>query len=263
VPGVEQYLAAHKDMIWSVDLVADDWTHIGSKEIARRAVNRLEARGRGILLLHDIHATTAAALPEILQQLKARGFKIVHVVPATPDRPKTFTEPELWAVRRTPEQKIWPSSVPIVGLENPEPVLSAPSTASFGIERFGSVIKVALAQTFDSKVVNDGITAWPTPVVYTVPADTEVLPVPGAQNFRSLRPFRLGAPPERPKVAAKRSARARQREGQQVVSRIFRTFGLAERHPALAHAVMAPLICWSFNNSMFRYLLVDHAVPAM
>jgi hypothetical protein len=27
-----------------------------------------------------------------------------------------------------------------------------------------------------------------------------------------------------------------------VVSRIFRTFGLAERHPALAHAVMAPLI---------------------
>jgi hypothetical protein len=28
----------------------------------------------------------------------------------------------------------------------------------------------------------------------------------------------------------------------QVVSRIFRTFGLAERHPALAHAVMAPLI---------------------
>jgi transposase InsO family protein len=28
-----------------------------------------------------------------------------------------------------------------------------------------------------------------------------------------------------------------------VVSRIFRTFGLAERRPALAHAVMAPLIC--------------------
>ncbi|HEX2477480.1 MAG TPA: MT-A70 family methyltransferase [Lacipirellulaceae bacterium] len=28
-----------------------------------------------------------------------------------------------------------------------------------------------------------------------------------------------------------------------VVSRFFRTFGLAERHPALAHAVMAPSIC--------------------
>ena len=48
-----------------------------------------------------------------------------------------------------------------------------------------------------------------------------------------------------------------------VVSRIFRTFSLAERHPALAHAVMAPLICWSLSSSMLRYLLVDHAVPAM
>src|SRR5215510_4428978 len=49
----------------------------------------------------------------------------------------------------------------------------------------------------------------------------------------------------------------------EVVSRIFRTFSLAERHPALAHAVMAPLICWSLSSSMLRYLFVDHAVPAM
>jgi hypothetical protein len=40
-------------------------------------------------------------------------------------------------------------------------------------------------------------------------------------------------------------------------------FRLAERHPALAHAVMAPLICWSLSSSMLRYLFVDHAVPAM
>src|SRR5262249_19624547 len=26
---------------------------------------------------------------------------------------------------------------------------------------------------------------------------------------------------------------------------------------------MAPLICWSFSSPMFRYRLVDHAVPAM
>jgi hypothetical protein len=40
-------------------------------------------------------------------------------------------------------------------------------------------------------------------------------------------------------------------------------FRLAEWHPALAHAVMAPLICWSLSSSMLRYLFVDHAVPAM
>jgi hypothetical protein len=44
---------------------------------------------------------------------------------------------------------------------------------------------------------------------------------------------------------------------------LLASFGLGERHPALAHAVMASLICWSFCNSMFRYLFVDHAVPAM
>ena len=38
-------------------------------------------------------------------------------------------------------------------------------------------------------------------------------------------------------------------------------FRLAERQPALAYAVMAPLICWSFSNSMFRYLLVDRNRP--
>jgi transposase-like protein len=32
-------------------------------------------------------------------------------------------------------------------------------------------------------------------------------------------------------------------EAWRVVSRLFRTFGLAERRPALAYAVMAPLIC--------------------
>ena len=48
-----------------------------------------------------------------------------------------------------------------------------------------------------------------------------------------------------------------------VVSRIFRTLVWAERRPALAQAVIAPLICWSFSSSMFKYLLIDHAVPAM
>jgi peptidoglycan-N-acetylglucosamine deacetylase len=137
--SVEQYLAAHNYMTWSVDFAADDWTHINAQEIARRAISRIEARGKGILLLHDIQPATALAFPEILKELKARGFKIVHVVPATPDLPKTVTEPGQWAVRHTPEPKIWPRT--LVTGESPEPVLAAPSPASFGIEKFGPVIR--------------------------------------------------------------------------------------------------------------------------
>jgi peptidoglycan-N-acetylglucosamine deacetylase len=197
--SVEQYLAAHNYMTWSVDLVADDWTHINNREVARRAINRLEARGKGILLLHDIQPATALALPEILKELKARGFRIVHVVPATPDRPKTVTEPELWAVRHTaPEQKIWPRTL-VMG-ESPEPLLAAPSLGSFGIETFGPVIKVAMAQTFERQLDAPAATLWPSRVSYAVPADVEALPIPGAHNFKYSRVFRLGSP-EKPRVA--------------------------------------------------------------
>jgi peptidoglycan/xylan/chitin deacetylase (PgdA/CDA1 family) len=207
--SVEQYLASHGVMTWSVDFLADDWTHINAKEIAKRAISRIEARGKGILLLHDIQPATALAFPELLHELKARGFKIVHVVPATADRPKTVSEPEQWVARHPSEQKVWPRTL-VVGLEEPEPVLAAPQPASFGIENFGTpVIKVALAQTFEQPVVRDGgaalppVSLWPDQAVYPVPADTKVLPVPGRQNFRWHRPFRSGGP-EKSRLASKR-----------------------------------------------------------
>jgi peptidoglycan/xylan/chitin deacetylase (PgdA/CDA1 family) len=188
--SVEQYLTAHGYMTWSVDFAADDWTRISSQEVARRAISRLEARGRGILLLHDIQPATALAFPEILREIKARGYKIVHVVSATPDRPKTPTEPEQWAVRRTaPEQKLWPRTL-VVG-DGPEPVLSAPTPASFGIEDLGvKGVKVALAQTFERRAARAGdgraslAPVWPRPVAPTVPAEATELPIPGAHNFR-------------------------------------------------------------------------------
>jgi peptidoglycan-N-acetylglucosamine deacetylase len=205
--SVEQYLAAHNYMTWSVDFAADDWTRISGQEVARRAVSRMEARGKGILLLHDIQPATALAFPEILRELKARGFKIVHVVPATADRPKTVTEPELWAVKRSNEPKIWPRTL-VAEMDSPEPVLSAPSPASFGIERFGPVIKVAMAQTFERQMARDGgappppAAIWPRPVAYSVPVQSDLLPVPGVYNFNYSRPFRFA--PDKPRAAARK-----------------------------------------------------------
>jgi len=86
VPGlahsdtIENELAA-RHLIWfGSDTVADDWHHrISPKKIIALAMSRLEARGKGILLLHDIHRATAVALPGILKELKDRGFHVVHV----------------------------------------------------------------------------------------------------------------------------------------------------------------------------------------
>src|SRR4029079_17387445 len=79
---VEAYLQSRHLMTWSADVVADDWRHISASEVVRRAMARLDEKGKGILLLHDIQPATALALPELLRQLKAKGYRIVHVVPA-------------------------------------------------------------------------------------------------------------------------------------------------------------------------------------
>jgi peptidoglycan/xylan/chitin deacetylase (PgdA/CDA1 family) len=80
---VEGELAARGLIVFSSDTVADDWHHrIGAKRIIAAAIQRLEARGKGMLLLHDIHPATVAALPGLLKELKDKGFHIVQVVPA-------------------------------------------------------------------------------------------------------------------------------------------------------------------------------------
>jgi peptidoglycan-N-acetylglucosamine deacetylase len=102
---IEEELAARSLVAFSADAVADDWhRRIKPADIVRRAISRLQARGKGILLLHDIHPATVAALPELLKKLKEEGFHIVHVVPGAADRIETA------AAARTagPSAPIWP-----------------------------------------------------------------------------------------------------------------------------------------------------------
>jgi hypothetical protein len=105
--GIENYLISRGIQVWSADFPADDWRHVSSDRVYQLAIQRLEAKGKGVLLLHDIQARTVAALPKIIRDLKARGYRIVHVVPATAERPATPTEAVEWLLRRPSE------SVPI------------------------------------------------------------------------------------------------------------------------------------------------------
>src|SRR3954447_25463692 len=63
--AVEDYLASKGIQTWSADFPADDWRHIAPARVYDLAISRLEAKGKGILLLHDIQARTVAALPKI------------------------------------------------------------------------------------------------------------------------------------------------------------------------------------------------------
>ena len=127
VEGVEHYLAAQNIQVWSADEVADDWLRIGPGQVYSRALQRIEANRKGILLLHDTQPKTVEALPYLLRELKRRGYRVVHVVSATPDRPKTATDPDQWVMHAhlSPRPPI-PSET--------GPGLPAANPASFGLE---------------------------------------------------------------------------------------------------------------------------------
>jgi peptidoglycan-N-acetylglucosamine deacetylase len=119
VPGlnrthaIERYAQSHDISVWSSDTLADDWTPIGAEQVLRRALARLEAKGRGILLLHDIQPRTVLMLPRLLTELKRRGFKIVHVVPeGAPRRPQQAPPDFAIALADVP-QLGWPRVLPV------------------------------------------------------------------------------------------------------------------------------------------------------
>jgi peptidoglycan/xylan/chitin deacetylase (PgdA/CDA1 family) len=72
---------------FTVDVVSND-SYIGSPaRLAARTLAQVERQNGGIVLFHDIKASTAHALPTILTELKKRGYKIVHM------RSKTVFQP--------------------------------------------------------------------------------------------------------------------------------------------------------------------------
>ncbi|ABQ36817.1 polysaccharide deacetylase family protein [Bradyrhizobium sp. BTAi1] len=178
VPGllrgeaVENYAGTLGLQMWSADFLADDWRSISGTKVYELAIKRLEARGKGILLLHDIHARTVDALPKILTELKAKGYRIVHVVAATPDRPATPTEPDDWLVHRpsdeTPVAK-WPAIAPV-------DLAAADTRARATLDDFGVLDPLPASRAAPKP-------AWPRPALRLQTATAPALPAPSADLF--------------------------------------------------------------------------------
>jgi len=137
--GVEHYLASRHIQVWSADFPADDWLRIGPAQVYARALQRIEANHKGILLLHDIQSKTVEALPYLLRELKRRGYRVVHVVPTTPDRPKTATDPHQWIMHA---RENWPQAPIFI---EAEPELPVPSSVSFDFGTAFNLISVVRA----------------------------------------------------------------------------------------------------------------------
>lgn len=79
----EHHLRARGLMSWSVDVDSYDWKKISVPHMMQHTLADLEKRRGGILLMHDVQPKTALTLPALLAELKARRYRIVHVVPTT------------------------------------------------------------------------------------------------------------------------------------------------------------------------------------
>ena len=51
------------------------------EQVVRSVMDKLNKHGKGIVLAHDLQRVTAEALPALLEELKAAGYKIVHLKP--------------------------------------------------------------------------------------------------------------------------------------------------------------------------------------
>ncbi|MGY4312276.1 MULTISPECIES: polysaccharide deacetylase family protein [Bradyrhizobium] len=185
IPGLmradipEAYLASQGIQVWSADFPADDWRHISPQRVYDLAIQRIEAKHKGILLLHDIQPRTVAALPRILNTLKERGYRIVHVVPATADRPATPTEPQQWFMRPPTETVAitrWPKIPNFVFTATR--TLPAPVFADMDW-RDADILDHAQRARVGASVR----TLWPQPQ-FTQLASVSTLPIPAADVFR-------------------------------------------------------------------------------
>jgi peptidoglycan-N-acetylglucosamine deacetylase len=91
---VREYLANRNIAVFGIDVDSLDYRTKSPDKLVNNVLKGLVKTGGGIILFHDIHAVTAKALPNMLDELKRHGFKVVHLVPKSRVEVIALSEPE-------------------------------------------------------------------------------------------------------------------------------------------------------------------------
>jgi peptidoglycan/xylan/chitin deacetylase (PgdA/CDA1 family) len=175
--AIDEELAARSLIVFSSDTVADDWhRRIKPADIVSRAMSRLEARGKGILLLHDIHPATVAALPVLLAKLKEAGFHIVHVVPAAAEQIQTAGGEPTTRIRPA-----WPAAT---GARVDDQILTAAPDLKLFAPNYRPRRRIVLADRSANAayLALAAATEWTEPTVLTGPADEAEMSAPDVRD---------------------------------------------------------------------------------
>jgi peptidoglycan/xylan/chitin deacetylase (PgdA/CDA1 family) len=83
-PQLLSYLAERNIASFSTDLDSFDFKIHKPEQVIQSVMTKLAKHGKGIILMHDFQKATGEAMPELLRQIKAGGYKVVHLVPHQP-----------------------------------------------------------------------------------------------------------------------------------------------------------------------------------
>ena len=73
------YLGTRNIATFSCDFDTFDFKLRKPEQVIGSVMAKLASHGKGIILMHDFQRATAEALPELLNQLKAKGYRVVHM----------------------------------------------------------------------------------------------------------------------------------------------------------------------------------------
>lgn len=80
-PELVKYLGERNIAMFSTDMDSFDFKMRKPEQVINSVMTRLKKHGKGMVLMHDFQHATSLAIPEILAQLKANGYKVVHMKP--------------------------------------------------------------------------------------------------------------------------------------------------------------------------------------
>jgi peptidoglycan/xylan/chitin deacetylase (PgdA/CDA1 family) len=87
---IVNYVGSRNIAIFSTDIDSFDFTMRKPDAVVKAVMKKLEKKGKGMLLMHDFQQATSKAVPDLLRELKAAGYKVVHM--KSKDQARTVAE---------------------------------------------------------------------------------------------------------------------------------------------------------------------------
>ena len=78
-PETLKYLQGRNIAVFSTDIDSFDFKFRSAEKTIASVMSKLDKKGKGIVLLHDVVPTTGKGAPELLKALQAGGYRIVHM----------------------------------------------------------------------------------------------------------------------------------------------------------------------------------------